>query len=208
MHLTAWLIGHDAEAIFENLIAHNGYPKAQVWVPLESTKEYATQMARYQSAWATRTTNGEQWIDFALPADVIKDAVGPDALAHPRTLTHGTALAKDVESRDGELMVMVPRYFSTVATQWSQQPVGQRPLVTKTGRETMWATLGQLDLKASFRRETNPPDLVVDEHGPRRRKANEDRYYNVSGLKEAGTVMTAIRKLPPDTPIRSVWCAE
>lgn len=209
MHLTAWLIGEDAENTLNDLTAPDGYPPAEVWVPLEAS--FATpsrQLLKYRSAWAYRTACGEQWVDFAMAADTILDAVGPRALANPRSLTHGTALRSNVQERDGVLMVKVPRYFSTVATQWTVEQVGQDPLITQRGRETTWTTVGQLDLKATLGDRERVPGLVIDQNGPRLLRRKQNKYYNVSGMKDAQTIKTAIRKMPPDTPILCAWCAD
>lgn len=208
MHLTAWLIGDDTEGILDDLTAPDGYPRAQIWVPLDSTTNTTSpQLRRYRSAWAHRTTDGEQWVDFAVPADTIVEHIGARALAHPKSLTYGKALLSDVDTRDGVLMAKVPRYFSTVATQWTHQQVGQDPLITRRGKETMCTTVGELDLKASFRRHSSEPDLVIDHRGPRQLRPGKGRYYNVSGWKDASRVMTEIRQLPAHTPIRCAWCA-
>jgi hypothetical protein len=105
-------------------------------------------------------------------------------------------------------MVKVPPYFSTVATQWTHQQVGQDPLITRRGKETTCTTVGELDLKASFRRDNSQPDLIIDHRGPRLLRRGKGRYYNVSGWKDASRVMTEIRQLPPATPIRCAWCAD
>ena len=126
MNLTAWLIGDKAESILNDLTAPDGYPPAQIWIPLDRTLHYATkQLPRYRSAWAHRTTGTEQWVDFAAAADTIAEAVGPHALANPRSITLGKALLSNVQTRDGILMAKVPRYFSTVATDWTFDQVGQ-----------------------------------------------------------------------------------
>ena len=128
MNLTAWLIGDKAESILNDLTAPDGYPPAQIWIPLDRTLHYATkQLPRYRSAWAHRTTGTEQWVDFAAAADTIAEAVGPHALANPRSITLGKALLSNVQTRDGILMAKVPRYFSTVATDWTFDQVGQDP---------------------------------------------------------------------------------
>ena len=69
-------------------------------------------------------------MDFALPADTILETIGAQAVAHPKALTYGT-LSSDVQTRDGALMAKVPRYFSTLATQWTLEQVGQDPLITR-----------------------------------------------------------------------------
>jgi hypothetical protein len=209
MSLTAWLIGDDTQSILDDLTAPDGYPRAQIWVPLDSrTNTTSPQLHRYRSAWAHRTTDGEQWVDFAVPADTILETIGARALAHPKSLTYGTALSSDVRTRDGVLMVKVPRYFSTVATQWTYQQVGQDPLITRRGKETTCTTVGELDLKNSFRRNNSQPDLIIDHRGPRQLSRGNGRYYNVSGWKGTSRVMTEIRQLPPATPIRCAWCAD
>ena len=209
MHLTAWLIGDDALSILDDLTAPDGYPRAQIWVPLDSTVRTKTaQLRRYRSAWAHRTTDGVEWVDFAVPADTIVEAIGEQALDHPKSLTHGTALLSDVQTREGVLMVKVPRYFGTVATQWTVEQVGQDPLITRRGRETTCATIGELDLKRSFRREGGEADLVIDHRGPRMLRSDRRRYYNVSGSRDAGRVLSEIRQLPADTPVRCAWCTD
>lgn len=208
MHLTAWLIGDDTESILDDLTAPNGYPPAQTWVPLDSTTNTTSpQLRRYRSAWAHRATDDEQWVDFAVPADTIRDTVGAQALAHPKSLTYGTALQSDVTTRDGVLMAKVPRFFATIATQWTLEQVGQDPLITRRGQETTSTTIGQLDLKASFRRDSSEPDLVIDHRGPRLLRRTQGRYYNVSGTKQTSRLMTELRQLPPETPIHCAWCA-
>ena len=209
MHLTAWLIGDDSQSILDDLTAPNGYPRAQIWVPLDSTTNTTSpQLRRYRSAWAHRTTEGEQWVDFAVPADTILATIGAQALAHPKSLTHGKALLSDVQTRDGVLMAKVPRYFSTVATQWTFEQVGQDPLITRRGKETTCTTVGELDLKTSFRRDNSEPQLVIDHRGPRLLQRDRGRYYNVSGWQDANRVMTEIRQLPSATPILCAWCAD
>ncbi|HPJ19637.1 MAG TPA: hypothetical protein PK635_11005 [Actinomycetota bacterium] len=209
MPLTAWLIGDDTESILDDLTASGGHPRAQIWIPLESTTHTSSpQLRRYRSAWAHRTIDGEQWVDFALPADTILETIGAQALAHPKALTYGKALSSDVQTRDGALMAKVPRYFSTLATQWTLEQVGQDPLITRSGRETTCTTVGELDLKSSFRKGRGEPDLVIDHRGPRLLRRDKGRYYNVSGWKEPSRVMTEIRQLPPATPIRCAWCAD
>jgi hypothetical protein len=209
MHLTAWLVGDDTERILDDLTAPDGYPRAQVWVPLDTTTGTASpQLRKYRSAWAHRTTDGVQWVDFAVPADTILEAVGAQALARPKTMTHGRALRSDVRTRDDVLMAKVPRFFSTVATQWTFEQVGQDPLITRRGRETTTTTIGNLDLEASFRRDGGEPDLVIDHRGPLLFQRGRDRYYNVSGWKNTRRVLAEIRELPSDTPIRCAWCAD
>src|SRR5690606_39715657 len=115
----------------------------QLWVPLGPTT-HPTSLPKLRSAWVQRTTDGEQWVDFALPADTILESIGPQALAHPKALTYGTALQSDVQTRDGVLMVRVPRYFSTVGSQWTLDQNGQDPLITRRGRETTCTTIGEL----------------------------------------------------------------
>jgi hypothetical protein len=161
-----------------------------------------------RSAWAHRTAAGEQWVDFALPPHAILQAIGGQALAHPKSLTYGTALLSDVQTRDGVLTAKVPRYFSTIATQWTFEHVGQDPLITRRGTETTASTIGELDLKSSFRKDRSQPDLIIDHGGPRLLQQGTGRYYNVSGLKLASKVMAEIRQLPPDTGIRCAWCAD
>ncbi len=208
MNLTAWLIGDSAEGILNDLTAPDGYPPAHIWVPLDLTHQYATaQLPKYRSAWASRTSGGEDWVDFAVPAETIAEVVGRNALANPRTVTLGRALASNVQDRDGTVMAKVPKYFSTVTTEWTFDPVGQHPLITKRGREVTWTPAGQLDLKASLGEPKRGPDLIIDDTGPRLIRRHVGKYYNVSGLKEASAVMTAIRRLTPDTPIRCAWCA-
>jgi hypothetical protein len=208
MHLTAWLIGDDTESILDDLTASNGYPRAQIWLPLDSTTHTTSpQLRRYRSAWAHRTTDGEQWVDFAVPADTILETIGARALAFPKSLTYGKALLSDVQTRDGVLMAKVPRFFSAVATQWTFEQVGQDPLITRRGQETTWTTVGEIDLKASFRKNSSEPDLVIDHRGPRLLRREQGRYYNVSGWTQASRVITEIRQLPPATPIRCAWCA-
>lgn len=147
-------------------------------------------------------------MDFAVPADTILEAVGARALAHPKSLTYGTALSSDVQTRDGVLMAKVPRYFSTVAAQWTHQQVGQDPLITRSGRETTRTTIGQLDLPASFRKDSGEPGLVIDHRGPRLLQRDKGRYYNVASWVLTSRVVNEIGKLPPDTPIRCAWCAD
>ena len=207
MSLTAWLIGDDTESILDDLTAPEGYPRAQLWVPLDPTT-HPTGLPKHRSAWVQRTTDGEQWVDFALPADTILESIGQQALAHPKALTYGTALQSDVQTRDGVLMVRVPRYFSTVGSQWTLDQNGQDPLITRRGRETTCTTIGELDLKASCRQDATEPDLVIDERGPRRLRRDKGRYYNVSSWVLANRVMNEIRKLPPGTTIRCAWCAD
>ena len=208
MNLTAWLIGDKAESILNELTAPDGYPPAEIWVPLDRTMEYATKaLPKYRSAWAHRTTNDEEWVDFAAAADTIIEAVGPHALANPRSVTIGKALLSNVQTRDGILMAKVPPYFSTVATEWTFDQVGQHPLISRSGRETAWTPIGRLDMKATLGNPKRGPDLIIDDNGPRMLRRHTRTYFNVSGMKEASSVMTAIRKLPPDTAIRSAWCA-
>lgn len=207
MNLTAWLIGEDAESILNDLTAPGGRPRAEVWVPLDSTVETGPRLGRYQSAWAERTNDGEQWVDFALPADTILEAVGAQALAHPKSLTYGTALRSDVQTRDGVIMAKVPRFYFTVAVEWTLEQVGQDPLITKTGQETTSTTVADLNLKSSFRQDSGEPGLVIDERGPRLFQPDQCRYYNVSGFTSISRVLTEIRQLPPETPIRCAWCA-
>lgn len=208
MNLTAWLIGQNAESILDDLTAPDGRPPAHIWVPLDSgSNTKPAQLARYQSAWAQRVADDEQWVDFAVPADTILEFLGPQALARPKSLTHSTALLSDVQTRDGVRMVKVPRYFSTVTTQWTLEQVGQDPLITRHGQETMRTTLGELNLKGSFRRGESQPGLVIDDRGPRMLAGDKGRYYNVSGWTESNRLLTEIRKISPDTPIRCAWCA-
>lgn len=209
MTLTAWLIGDDTQSILDDLTAPGGYPRAHVWIPVDSTIQTSSpQLRRYQSAWAHRTTDTEQWVEIAVPADVILEAVGAWALAHPKSLSYSRALLSDVQTRDGALAARVPRYFRTIASQWTVEQVGQDPLITRRGRETTCATIGELDLKASFRRDQSQPDLVIDHRGPRLLKRSTGRYCNVSGWTNPSRIMTELRQLPPDTPIRSAWCAD
>ena len=209
MSLTAWLIGDDTESILDDLTAPGGYPKAQTWVPLdETTPTTPLRLPNWQAAWVHRTGDGEQWVDFAVPAEVIQASLGAHALAFPKSLTYGTALTSDVRIREGALMARVPAYFSTVAAQWTLEHVGQDPLITRRGKETTCTTIGELDLKASFRQNSSEPDLVIDHRGPRRLQRGKSRYYNVSGWKSAAKVMTEIRQLPPTTTIRCAWCAD
>ena len=208
MNLTAWLIGDDTESILDDLTAPNGHPPAQIWVPLDATTETGSRLGRYRSAWAERTTDGEQWVDFAVPADTILEAVGAQALAHPKSVTYGSALLSDVQTRDGVLMAKVPRFFSTVATEWTLEQVGQDPLLTKLGKETTSTTVGELNLKGSFRKATGEPGLVSDHRGPQLFQRDQHRYYNVSGYTSTSRILTGIRQLPPETPIRCAWCAD
>lgn len=109
MSLAAWLIGDDTQSILDDLTVPEGYPPAQIWVPLDSTIQTTSpQSRRYRSAWAHRTTDGEQSVGFAVPADTILETIGERALAHPESLTCGMALSSDVRTRDGVLMAKVP----------------------------------------------------------------------------------------------------
>ncbi|MBK6764722.1 MAG: hypothetical protein IPG68_16300 [Micrococcales bacterium] len=48
MHLTAWLIGDDSQSILDDLTAPDGDPRAQIWVPLDSTTNTTSpQLRRY-----------------------------------------------------------------------------------------------------------------------------------------------------------------
>lgn len=209
MSLTAWLIGDDTESILDDLTAPNGYPNAQTWVPLNATMPTtSSRLPNCQAAWVHRTTDGEQWVDFAIPADVIQESLGAQALAFPKSLTYGSALASNVQTREGAFMARVPAYFSTVAAHWTVDQVGQDPLITRRGKETTCTTIGELDLKSSFRQNSSEPDLVIDHRGPRRLQRGKSRYYNVSGWKSAAKVMTEIRQLPTTTTIRCAWCAD
>jgi hypothetical protein len=60
MQLTAWLIGDGTESILDEVT--DGHPPAQVWVPLEASDvDLEPSLRRFRSAWAHRTTDGEQW---------------------------------------------------------------------------------------------------------------------------------------------------
>ncbi|MCU0298173.1 MAG: hypothetical protein MUF33_06600 [Candidatus Nanopelagicales bacterium] len=210
MHRTAWLIGDVADSILDSLTAPAGYPPAEIWVPLESTAAaHPHRMPRYRSAWAFRTRGGEQWLEFALPADTIMEAVGPHALAYPGTLTHTKALASHTKTREGVFMAKVPRYFTTVATSWASSE--SQPLRLKGKREAAAATLGDLDLRNyTGHNHEIKPSLLIGPDGPLllTRVHPNPRFYNVSCFLSAGRVLSALRKLPPETSIRSITYTE
>lgn len=48
-------------AFSDDLTAADGYPPAQVWVPLEASDlDIEPRLRRFRSAWARRTTDGER----------------------------------------------------------------------------------------------------------------------------------------------------
>ena len=94
------------------------------------------------------------------------------------------------------------------ALEGCREKSGQDPLITRRGKETTSTTIGQLNLKASFRRDSGEPDLVIDHRGPRLLRRTQGRYYNVSGTKQTSRLMTELRQLPPETPIHCAWCAD
>lgn len=205
---TAWLIGDHTDTVLNDLTAPDGYPPADIWISLDATAPNARhRMPRYRSAWAYRTTDGEEWLDFAIPADTIVSEIGPHALAHPKSLTQGKALVSNTQTRDGVLMVRVPRYFTTVATSWTYAEGTQKPLLLRHGGETFASTLGEMDLRRYTDYSNDGPDLIITESGPSllsRRRAYQVTYYTVAGTRNFSRVISTLRKLPLDTPIHSV----
>ena len=48
-------------------------------------------------------------------------------------------------------------------------------------------------MKATLGDPKRGPDLIIDDNGPRLLRRQARAYYNVSGMKDASSVMTAIR---------------
>lgn len=206
---TAWIIGNVDDRVLEDLTAPDGYPPAQIWIPLESAAPTQRgRMPRYHSAWGYRTTDSEEWIDFAIPADTILEAIGPHALAFPKSLTQTAALASDVATRDGVLMVRAPRFFTTVATGWQFGEGEHKPLALKKMRQAFEGTLAELDLSHytdHYYGDRDEPELIVTEDGPLLLSStHRATYYTVERLSSLSRVKTALRKLPPETVIRAV----
>lgn len=218
MH-TAWLIGDVPQTLLDDLTARDGYPPAEVWVPIDSiARNNRNQRPKYRSAWAYRTTDNRQWLDVALPAETIIEVIGPQALAHPKTLTQIAVLATNTETRDGVLTAKVPPYFTTVATSWTLTQGDQKPLALKRRAQAFTATVGDLDFRkySSYNTRENAPHLFIGPDGPLLLTDHDwgsARYYNVSGSKEASRVSLlsrSSRPRPPSavpaTPYRSSPC--
>lgn len=199
MQQTAWLIGDDAEAIMNDLTAPNGYPPAQVWVPLDVTLAgHASRLPTFRSAWGTRTIAGEEWVDFEIPGATIAEAVGPEALVDPKTLAHGRALASNMRERDGILMVKVPRLFASVCTQWSYLTPGDiTPSADEEAREWTVASLSAVHMW-----QPQMPSLII--MGSVARRANDTGfdYFNAGGRTTQWALKQQLRELAPMTLIR------
>lgn len=208
MFLTAWLIGDGSESVLDGLTAEGGYPTAEVWVSLDSIRAgHVSRLPTHRSAWATRTANGQEWVDFAIPAQTVIHDVGRHALIDPGTLAYGCALATNIEERDGALMVKVPRYFTTVGTAWTYQPLGPESLITMCGQPRVWTTVKHLNVRASMSRH---PDLLIEACGPRRLSPRSeshrpDYYYNAAGRTPQSSIERELGLLHPNTVIRCAW---
>lgn len=208
MYLTAWLIGDDAEEHMNALTAPSGEPPAEKWLPLE-TQRHCTPggLGEFRSAYAFRTgPGGQPWVDFAVPPEVVANALGPHALAPPRTLAQSGAPRTDLEKRAGIWMVKVPRFFSTFTTAWTFEMVGRDPLITRSGELTHSTTVSELAIEDSLRLFSAEPALLVDSAGPRLHTRRAHGYYNVGGTTRMDDVMNQIAGLPGDTTVTCIWC--
>lgn len=208
MYLTAWLIGDDAEEHMKALTAPKDQPPAEKWLPLESQRVAGRgDLDEFRSAYAFRTgPGGEQWVDFAVPPAVVANALGPQALAPPRTLAQSSAPCTALEKRAGIWMVKVPRFFRTFTTAWTREMVGRDPLITRSGERTNRTTIGELATKDSFRLYGSEPALLVNSEGPRLHAWRKHGYYNVGGLIRTEEAMDEIAALPADTVVTCIWC--
>lgn len=207
MYLTAWLIGEDAVPQMNALTAPKDRPPVEKWLPLVSERESTEDLDGYRSAFAFRIgPGGEQWVDFAVPPDVVEEALGPHALTPPTTLAMGSAPATALREVDGNWLVGVPRFFTTFTTAWTCEMVGRTPLRTRSGEQTSRVVAGELALAESFRRFSEEPALIVDSDGPRMHARRSGGYVNVGGLTTTEDVLAEIAALPPQTPIICAWC--
>ncbi len=208
MYLTAWLIGDDAEDHMKALTAPKDQPPAEKWLPLEAHRESkGGDLDEFRSAYAFRTGPGEQrWVDFAVPPEAVANALGPQALAPPRTLALSSAPCTALEKRAGIWMAKVPRFFDTFTSAWTYEMVGRDPLITRGGAQTNRTTVSELAIKESFRLYGGEPTLLVTSAGPRLHAWRKHGYYNVGGLTLTEDVMDEIAGLPGDTTVSCIWC--
>lgn len=206
MYLNAWLIGDDSEHMLDDLIAPDARPRAKVWDPLNTSVESGPEdLPEFRSAFGYRYCDGQEWIDFAMAPRVVREWLGPQAMVHPKCLAVGKALCSNVQSHDGVIKVKVPRYFDTLGSAWTFEPVGRDPLVTLSGEETNETTVGNLDVERSFRRFMSEPVAIIDTFGPRLFSRRRDSYYNVDGMTEYSAVLESITQRSPNTVVRCVW---
>ena len=206
MYLNAWLIRNDNEHVLDDLTAPDGRSRAMVWIPLKVTHESKTEvLPEFRSAFGYRHHDGEEWVDFAMPPQVVREWLGPQAIVHPKCLALGKASGSNVRTNDGIVEVKVPRYFDTLGSAWTFEPVGRDPLVTRSGEETNQTTVCDLDIDASFRHFMAEPVAIIDSSGPRVFARRRDSYYNVGEMTRSSTVLESIAQRSPDTVVRCVW---
>ena len=80
-------------------------------------------------------------MDFAVPPEVVANALGSQALAPPRTLALSSAPCTALEKRAGHWRVKVPRFFDTFTRAWTYEMAGRDPLITRSGAQTNRTTV-------------------------------------------------------------------
>ena len=119
MHLYGWAVGADTAGVMRSLTHHMGFPPAERWLPLQSTAASGI-LPQWRSGWVVDPPEpGDEWVHVALPAQMVKDELGPYALVPEQ----GLATVGDPDhvrrTEDGSLRIGVPRFFETVTDHWS-----------------------------------------------------------------------------------------
>ncbi len=204
----AWLFGEQAIDHMDAMTAPDGYPRAEVWLPLDVSGTSDDGLVRWQSAWAQcPPANGEVWIEFGLPTHVITERLGPHALTSVFGMERTKALRSDVRKRHGEWMVKVPRFFKTVTEYWTSDPQDRAPLTTADGQSSTHTTVGELDVEASLDRYRDEPELLVGPEGPVLFGPLDYRYRSTMDWhRRLDSALDRLLQLPATTPVTAAWC--
>jgi hypothetical protein len=210
IYLRTWLFGERAPDHLDALTALHGYPRARHWLPLDVTVEDEfDSLRRWRSAWAARfDETGEQWLEVALPAAMVRAELGPHALVGGATgLTRTSVHRSNVSKESGQWMVKVPRFFTTVTESWTGHVDDRKPLVALDGRTADQMTVGELDVEGSLDRHRDEPDLVIGPDGPVVFAAFDLKYRSTRRWHDRLDAGVAeLMKLPPETPVVNAWC--
>lgn len=204
----AWLFGEQAIDHMDAMTAPDGYPRAEAWLPLDVIGTSGDGLAQWQSAWVQCPPDrGKVWIEFGLPTHLITEYLGPRALISDFGMGYARALRSDVQKRDGQWMVKVPRFFDTVTEFWTTEPQDDALLTTTDGHKAAGTTVGALDVELSRNRFRNEPELIVGPDGPVVFGPLDYRYRStLDWEKRLDSALDTLLQMPSTTPVTTAWC--